>query len=209
MSNAAYSDITGKMDCTVKKTNVINIDKDFHQISKYLGNKALITNEKFEIFYSVNTKEISIELANIYSRYKGLDHLLFYKINPFYFSIEDPKIYLIDSFSDFPVRTEDYGKSHNGYYLESKVKYQRQNKFIITKQIFSASYYSKYGNETTSRKFQLKKYDHNNWNGYIYLDGSHTKYGNLETILYTITFDCFSKKDLSEVTSFIQNNFKW
>lgn len=209
INNSAYSDITGKMDCTVKETNNITIDKGFHKVWKYIGIGSLKTDEKFKILYSIKTNQISIELENIYNRYKDIDNLFFYRKNPFYFSIDDPKIYNVERFSDFPVRSEDYGKSHTGYYLENKDKYKIRNKFIITKHNFLTSDFSKYGNETTSRRFQLKKYDDNNWNGYIYLDGSHTKYGNLETILYTITFDCISKKDLSEVSSFIQNNFKW
>ena len=53
----------------------------------------------------------------------------------------------------------------------------------------------------------------NSWNAQVRVFGwrSFTKSFNkkTETILYTITFDCFSKKDLSEVSSFIKNNFKW
>jgi len=206
MSNAAYSDITGKMDCTVKKTNFIKIDKDFHQIGKYFGHKALMTNEKFEIFYSVNTKKISIELANIYSRYKGLDHLFFYKRNPFYFSINDPKIFLKNGLGKFEGEINE--KHEMGYYLESKYKYEPHT-FIVSRNRFLASQYNKFGDDTTYTKFQLKKYNKNNWMGFIYLDGSHVDSYNLKTILYTITFDCFSNKDLSEVSSFIQNNFKW
>jgi len=182
MSNAAYSDITGKMECTVKKTNLITINEEFHWQGKTFFN-GLKVNEKFEILYSINTKKLSIQFVNAKNRFKKIDNAMFY-YNPLHWEIFEPK---------------RNGKWKGNHHITSNT-FNLDRKFIISRDTFFATSYF-YPN---LYDISLKKYGENNWNGFVKLTNDFPC-ERCETIIYIFSFDCFSSENMREVVSYIED----